>query len=166
MRDPMTGILGTLSSFGITEQSQDDTEIHWNFGTLSSFGITELSTFIRYLLSDFGTLSSFGITELFFAYIPAEGYFGTLSSFGITNSRKQYVNINSKGQTNGNRSNSYIPVHLINNTQNISYLHKYYDELVKKKWFNNNLDISREMVIKARLLKEDKVAEYLADLFS
>ncbi|HAJ70148.1 MAG: hypothetical protein ACTHVM_04225 [Alkalibacterium gilvum] len=60
----------------------------------------------------------------------------------------------------------YIPVHLINNTQNISYLHKYYDELVKKKWFNNNLDISREMVIKARLLKEDKVAEYLADLFS
>ncbi|GEK89131.1 hypothetical protein SAMN04488100_10781 [Alkalibacterium putridalgicola] len=60
----------------------------------------------------------------------------------------------------------YIPVHLINNTQNISYLHKYYEELVKKKWFNNNLDISREMVIKAQSLKEEKVAEYLADLFS
>lgn len=60
----------------------------------------------------------------------------------------------------------YIPVHLINNTQNISYLHKSYDELFRKKWLNNNLDIKREMVIKARLLNEDKVAEYLADLFS
>ncbi|SFC67285.1 hypothetical protein SAMN04488102_11732 [Alkalibacterium subtropicum] len=60
----------------------------------------------------------------------------------------------------------YIPAHLMNNAQNSSYLHDYYNKLIRNKWLNNELDIKREMVIKARLLKEDKVAEYLADLFS
>lgn len=60
----------------------------------------------------------------------------------------------------------YIPVHMINNPQNISCLHDYYDELIRKTWVNKDTDIKREMVIKAQSLKEEKVAEYLADLFS